>query len=390
MQQLALSWLTYRLTQSPFMLGVITFAGQGPSMILGPFAGVIPDLFNRHKLLIATQTLFMIQSILLAWLYMGGHIQVWQIIALGAFAGIVNAVDMPTRQAFVIDMTENKEDLPNVIALNSSLVNFTRLIGPALAGIVVAKWGENVCFIMNALSFLAVLAALLAMKIKSKVARPANLDVLGHLRDGFSYVARHNPIKFFLITTALTALSAVPYMVLMPVYVKTTFHGSAQLLGYMMAASAMGALLGTLTLAARKSVLGLGNWIIAALFTLAASLLLFSFSTNLILSLICLAAGGFGMMMQTASSNTILQTLVDDDKRGRVMSLFTMAFLGTVPFGGMLFGYIADHFGCAIVMRLCGALALGLAINTIINMPKLRKEVRPIYIRRGIIVEQST
>lgn len=371
MQQLALSWLTYRLTQSPFMLGAITFASQGPSILLGPFAGVVPDMFNRHKLLIVTQTLLMLQSFLLAFLSMQGHIEVWQLIALGAFAGLVNAVDMPTRQAFVIDMTEKKEELVNVIALNASLMNLTRLIGPALAGVVVAKWGETSCFMLNSFSFLAVIAALLFMKLKSVQKRPRDFKILGHLRDGFSYVSSHSVIKFLLISTALSSLSAVPFMVLMPVYVKSNFHGDAQMLGYMMAASSIGSLCATLILASRKTVAGLSKWQISGILALSASLVAFGLSTQLWISLLAIAVGGYGITMQMASSNTMLQTIVEDDKRGRVMSLFTMAFLGTVPLGGLLAGYLAGRIGCNTLMFISALMALCIALFASANSPKL-------------------
>ncbi len=385
MQQLALAWLTYRLTQSPFMLGAITFASQGPSMLLGPFAGVIPDLLNRHKLLITTQSLLMLQSLILAILVLGGHIQVWQIIALGAFSGIVNAVDMPTRQAFVVDMTEKKEDLGNVIALNSSIMNLTRLIGPALAGLVVAWWGEGTCFVLNSVSFVAVIGALLAIKLNKPNIKKKDLHVIAHIKEGFGYVAASQPIKFLLLSVALTSLSAVPYMVLMPVYVKNNFHGNAQLLGYMMAASSIGSLLATFMLASRKSVVGLGRWLSGSLVALSASLFIFGFSQNLAIAMLAVAMGGFGITMQMAASNTMLQTIVDDDKRGRVMSLFTMAFLGITPIGGLAAGYLADHYGCALVISLGGILALFMSIFTYFRMPKIREHIRPIYIERGLI-----
>ncbi|MBX9723515.1 MAG: MFS transporter [Candidatus Obscuribacterales bacterium] len=385
MQQLALAWLTYRLTQSPFMLGAITFASQGPSMLLGPFAGVIPDLLNRHKLLITTQCLLMLQSLILAILVLDGHIQVWQIIALGAFSGIVNAVDMPTRQAFVVDMTEKKEDLGNVIALNSSIMNLTRLIGPALAGLVVAWWGEGTCFVLNSVSFVAVIGALLAIKLNKPAIKKKDLHVIAHIKEGFGYVAASQPIKFLLFSVALTSLSAVPYMVLMPVYVKNTFHGNAQLLGYMMAASSVGSLLATFMLASRKSVVGLGRWLSGSLVALSASLFIFGSSQNLAIALLAVALGGFGITMQMAASNTMLQTIVDDDKRGRVMSLFTMAFLGVTPIGGLCAGYLADRFGCTLVITLGGVLALLLSIFTYLRMPKIREHIRPIYIERGLI-----
>ena len=354
MQQLALSWLTYRMTQSPLMLGAIAFACTGPCILLGPFAGVLADIFHRHKLLVTTQCLLMIQSFILAWLTLRGHVQIWELIVLGVVAGVVNAVDMPTRQAFINDMTENKEDLSNVISLNSSQVNFTRLVGPALAGVVVTFWGEGCCFLLNGVSFLAVIAALFAMKVPSLQEFKPNLNILEHLRDGFSYVGASLPIKFLLATTALSSLVAVPYMVLLPVYVKITFHGTAQLLGYMMAASSLGALAGTLLLASRRNVLGMSRWLIGSLFALSVSLLVFSYCTNLLVSMLALAVGGFGMITQMACSNTILQTIVDDDKRGRVMSLFTMAFLGVSPVGGLAAGFLADRFGCSVVVAVSG------------------------------------
>lgn len=390
MQQLALSFLAYKLTQSPFMLGLIAFASQAPSILLGPFAGVLPDLFNRHKLLIATQTTLMIQSIILTWLAASGHINIWQLIALGIFAGAANAVDMPTRQAFVIDMTEKTEDLPNVIALNSSLMNLTRLLGPALAGVILAKWGETACFLLNSISFLAVIAALIAMKLKAGKPRNTNINVLEHLKEGFNYVRESQPMRFLLIATAMTSLCAIPYMILLPVYVKSSFHGDASLLAWMTAASSIGALTGTILLASRKNVLGLGNWLIWSLFIMAFSLPIFAYSHNLFISLFALALAGFGMTTEIACSNTILQTLVDDDKRGRVMSLFTMCFMGMMPIGGLAAGYFADRVGCSTVIGISGIFALILAVITLKSMPSLRRAARPLYVKRGIIAGSSS
>jgi MFS family permease len=240
----------------------------------------------------------------------------------------------------------------------------------------VALWGEGSCFLLNSFSFLAVIAALFAMRIAVVERKEREFSIFGHLRDGFSYVAANSSIKFLLITTAVTSLASVPYMVLMPVYVKTVFHGTAQLLGYMMAASAVGALLGTLILASRKSVHGLGKWLIASLFALSASLLVFSFSSLLLVSIMAIALGGFGSVMQMAASNTILQTIVDDDKRGRVASLFGMAFLGFIPLGGLVAGFLADHFGCPAVTVLCGLLALVMGFIAMAVMPRLRREAK--------------
>lgn len=365
MQQLAISWLTYRLTQSPFMLGAIVFASMGPSVLLGPIAGVFPDIFNRHKLLITTQTLLMVQSFFLSWLTLRGDVQIWELMVLGAFAGVVNAVDMPTRQAFIHDMTENKEELGNIIALNSSQMNFTRILGPALAGAIVVFWGESSCFLLNTLSFLAFIGALLAMRTSAPARNPRNFKVLAQMREGFGYVASSLPIKFLLITTALASLAAVPYMVLLPVYAKTIFHGSAELLGCMLAVSSFGALLGTLLLAARPGVDGLAGWLVGSLFALSASLFIFAYSSNLAVSMLALALGGFGLITQMACSNTILQTIVEDDKRGRVMSLFMMAFLGIRPVGGLAAGYLGDRFGCSTVVVLSACLALTLALATL-------------------------
>jgi MFS family permease len=292
---------------------------------------------------------------------------------------------MPTRQAFVVDMSERKEDLSNVIALNSSLMNFTRLIGPALAGIVVATWGEGTCFLLNSISFVAVIIALMAMKVTQQSQRHEGIKVFEHLRQGFTYVGSSMPIKFLLLTTALTSLAVVPYMVLMPVYAKTFFHGNAQTLGYMMGATSLGSLTGTLMLASRRSVLGLGRWLITSLAMLAASLLIFAFSHNLVLSFVALILGGFGMTTQMASSNTMLQTIVDDDKRGRVMSLYTMAFLGVSPLGGLLDGYLADNIGCTAIACGSGVLAAVLALTALVKLPTLRQHARPVYVERGII-----
>lgn len=386
MTRIATSWLVYRLTGSALLLGLVGFAGQIPSFLLAPFAGVLIDRWDRHRLLIVTQILAMIQSAALAVLALTGVINIWHVLALSLFQGLINAFDMPARQAFVVQMVEDRADLSNAIALNSSMVNAARLLGPSIGGVLIAVVGEGWCFFWDALSYLAVIASLVLMRLPPTPKRAAGTSkVLPELREGLAYVAASTPIRSILLLLALVSLVGMPYTVLMPVFASTILHGGPHTLGFLMAATGVGALVGAVFLARRRSVLGLGKVIpiTAALF--GASLAAFSLSRFLGLSLVLLLFTGVGFMVTMSASNTVLQTLVEDSKRGRVMSLYTMAIMGMTPFGSLLAGGLASRIGAPRTL-LFGGLGCILAAGWfVLLLPKLREQVRPIYVEMGIL-----
>lgn len=383
MQQLALSWLTYRLTSSPLLLGAVAFASTAPSFFLGPFAGVLSDRVNRHKLIIGTQITAMLLAFTLAALTLWGHIQLWQILVLGIFTGLVNAVDMPTRQAFVTDMVEDRKDLPNAIALNSSLMNLTRLIGPAIAGGVISTLGEGVCFLANGISYIAVIAALLCMRFAPKApVVKSQASVFSHMKEGFVYAFQSGPIRSLLIVSAITSLAGMPLSTLMPALVKQTYHGGADVLGWLMSASAIGSLVGTVLLASRTSMKGIGHWLCAAMVIFSSGLMIFAFTSNFYAALFLLALIGFGVMFQMSATNTILQTLVEEDKRGRVMSIYTMCFMGMMPIGSLIAGASATAIGVPVTIFISGLLCLMLAAWFFGSLPTLSIQARPIMAAR--------
>jgi MFS family permease len=390
MTRIATSWLVYRLTGSALLLGVVGFAGQIPSFILAPFAGVLVDRWNRHHLLVATQILALIQSLVLAVLTLTGVIRIWHVIVLSVFQGLINAFDMPARQAFVVEMVERRADLANAIALNSSMVNAARLLGPSIGGVVIAVVGEGWCFMADAISYLAVIASLLAMKINRRMTAPTrDANILAQLKEGWNYTARSAPIRSVLILLALVSLVGMPYTVLMPVFATQILHGGPSTLGWLMAASGVGALAGALLLAARKSVLGLGKYIPLMAAAFGVGLAAFSFTRVTWLALLLMMVTGLGFMVQMAASNTVLQTIVDEDKRGRVMSFYTMAFMGTAPFGSLLAGSVADRIGAPHTLLFGGIGCVLGALWFAKTLPSLRRDVRPIYVRIGILPEMA-
>jgi MFS family permease len=386
MTRIATSWLVYRLTHSALLLGLVGFAGQIPSFLLAPFAGVLVDRWNRHRLLVVTQILAMLQSAALAALALAGVITIWHVLALSLFQGLINAFDMPARQAFLVEMVEKREDLGNAIALNSSMVNGARLLGPSIGGVVIAAVGEGWCFFGDAVSYLAVIASLLLMRLAARPRRaPGKKKVLPELREGWAYVAGSPPIRSILLLLALVSLVGMPYTVLMPVFASTVLHGGPHTLGFLMAATGVGALLGALFLANRRTVLGLGKIIPIAAALFGAGLIGFSLSRVLWLSMVLLMFSGLGFMVQMASSNTLLQTLVDDDKRGRVMSFYTMSIMGITPFGSLLAGGLAHRIGTPHTLFLCGVGCIAGALWFTLLLPRLRERVRPIYVQMGIL-----
>jgi MFS family permease len=387
MTRIATSWLVYRLTGSALLLGLVGFAGQIPSFLLAPFAGVLIDRWDRHRLLVVTQILAMLQSAALAALTLAGVINIWHVLALSLFQGVINAFDMPARQSFVVEMVEKREDLPNAIALNSSMVNAARLLGPSIGGVIIAAVGEGWCFTLDAVSYLAVIASLLLMRLAARAPRVKSREarMLQELRAGWAYVSGSPPIRSILLLLALVSLVGMPYTVLMPVFASKILHGGPHTLGFLMAATGVGALTGAVFLANRRSVVGLGRVIpmMSALF--GAGLIGFSLSRTLWLSLLLLLVTGIGFMVQMSASNTLLQTLVDDDKRGRVMSFYTMSIMGVTPFGSLMAGGLAHRFGAPHTLLIGGIGCLLAAAWFASLLPRLRERVRPIYIEKGIL-----
>jgi MFS family permease len=353
-QRIAMSWLVYRMTNSTFILGVVGFASQFPIFILSPLAGVLSDRLNRQRILLITQTFAMIQALILAYLVLTDIIEIWHVTVLGTFLGVVNAFDAPVRQAFIVDMVESKQDLGNAIALNSSLVNGTRLIGPSLAGILISVIGEGMCFLLNGLSYVAVIGALLAMHGFAKGTPQYTQNFWAALREGGVYVFQSSPIRSILLLVALISLTGTSYTLLMPVFATEIMHGGSKTLGFLMAATGIGALIGALFLASRKNAVGLGRWIFLAGGMFGMGLITFSLIHTFTLAMVVLVFTGFGMMVQMAASNTVLQSIVEDDKRGRVMSLYTMSFIGMAPFGSLLAGSLADKIGTVHTIYLAG------------------------------------
>lgn len=387
MQQVAMSWLVYRLTGSAFLLGVIGFTSQIPTLLIAPFAGVLADRWDRRRLLMINQTFAMFQAVFLATAVLAGFAQIWLIVLLSLLLGTITAFEIPIRQSFVVELVEHREDLGNVIALNSSMVNGARLIGPSVAGILVASAGEGVCFIINGISYLAVIIALAAMRIAPRPPRLRQRHVIQELREGFSYAFRFSPIRSILLLVAFVSLMGMPYIVLIPVFAKAVLHGGAHTFGFLMTAAGCGALIGTLYLASRRNVVGLGRIIVLAVILFAVGIALFALSSYLPLSLAALAMAGFGSITLVASCNTILQTILEEDKRGRVMSFFTMAFMGMAPFGSLGAGAMADIVGVRYTLLIGAGFCLAGAGIFARNLPKIREKIRPIYVRMGIIRE---
>jgi MFS family permease len=383
--RVATSWMIYRLTGSALLLGLIGFAGQIPTFFLAPFAGVLVDRWNRHRVLLVTQVLAMLQSAGLAALAFTGTVTVGRVAALAVLQGLINAFDMPARQAMVSEMVEARADLANAIALNSSMVNLARLVGPSIAGVLLAAFGEGWCFALDALSYLAVLASLVAMRLKVRVLPARTKHVLAELADGFRYVAGHKPIRSILLLLALVSLTGVPYVVLMPIFAARVLGGGPHALGVLMGAAGLGAVAGALWLASRTSVLGLGRVLVLAGCAFGAGLIGFSLSRWMWLSVLLLVIAGAGMMVQMAASNTLVQTLVDEDKRGRVMSFYAVAFFGMAPFGSLAAGWLGDRIGAPATVLAGGAATLVAVALFARELPELRRLVRPVYEERGIL-----
>ena len=383
--RIATSWLVYRLTGSVLLLGVVGFFGQIPTLILSPFSGVLVDRWNRHRILVITQTLSMVQSFALAGLAFAGIITVTDVLLLQTAQGIINAFDTPARQSFLIEMMDDRADLPNAIALNSSMVNLSRVIGPSVGGIIIAAVGEAWCFFIDGVSYLAVIASLLAMRVALRTRVGSETKIWEDLLDGLRYVTRFPPVRSALLLLALVSTMGMPFSVLMPAMATNVLHGDSHTLGFLMTASGCGALAGAFYLASRRTVIGLGRLIAIASCAFGVGLVLFSLSRNLLLSLAILPLAGGGMMVTMASTNTVLQTIVEERLRGRVMAFYAMAFLGTTPIGSLIAGLVADRIGPTATIALGGVACIAAGIRFAIGLPKFRAYVRPIYIERGII-----
>ena len=389
MTQVATGWLVYRLTGSALWLGIVGFTGQIATFLLAPLGGLWSDRRDCRRILITTQIISMVQSLLLAFLALSGRITVPQIAALSILQGLVNAFDVPARQAFVVQMIDDRKDLGNAIALNSSMFNGARLIGPAIAGLVIAVGGEGVCFLVDGISYWAVIWTLLAMRNLGPKASVPKTGLIKGMMEGIAYAASFVPIRSVLLLVAFVSLVGLPYAVLMPMAAREVFHGGPHTLGFLMSASGVGSLAGAVFLASRKNVRGLVRLIAAASVLFGAALIGFALSRLLWMALVALVVAGFAMIVQLAASNTVLQTLVDDDKRGRVMSLYMMAFMGMMPWGSLLTGFIADHAGFSTALFIAGGGSILGALVFLRQLPMLRAIIRPIYVRMGIIPEMA-
>jgi MFS family permease len=385
MTRLATSWLVYRLTHSALLLGVVSFAGQIVAFALGPFAAVWVERLNRRKLLLWTQAAAAVQSLALAALTLAHVITLWEIIALTVLQGLINAFDMPGRQSFLIQMVEDRNDLSNAIAINSSMANGARLIGPAIAGLVIAAVGEGWCFLMDGVSYFAVIASLLAMRIAPMDIRRSASGMLEQMREGWDYVRTFLPVRTILLLFALLSLMGWPYSVLLPVFAGQVLHGGAHTLGWLTGASGVGALVSALSLAVRKSVVGLTRMIQVASALLGSALILFGLSHTLWLSLVLMVFVGFGLMQSASVSNTIIQSLVTEDKRARAMGYYTMAFFGAAPFGSLLAGGLAHSIGVSYTVIITGAFCIAGSLWFTLNLAKVNAAMRPIYQEMGLL-----
>jgi len=382
MQSVAQSWLVYRITGSSLLLGSVGFAGQIPVFLVAPLGGIVADRQNRHRVVIATQVASMLLAFVLAILTLTGTVRVWHIFVLASLLGVVNAFDVPARQSFLVDMV-GKEDLMNAIALNSSMFNGARIIGPAIAGILVAKIGEGWCFFANGVSYIAVIAGLLMMDVKPRP-RATSGSPVKHLIEGFRFARHTAPIRAILLLLGLVSLVAMPYTVLMPVFADQILHGGARGLGILMGATGVGALLGALTLATRTGVQGLGRWVAFSCGGFGFFLILFALSRIFWLSTVLLVPVGFTMMLQMSSSNTLIQAMVPDHLRGRVMALYTMMFMGMAPFGSLFAGALADRVGAPVTVTIGAVACIGGALLFGIHLPKVRIEARRLIVAQAL------
>lgn len=385
MTRVATSWLVYRLTGSALLLGTVSFAGQIPTFLLAPIAGVVVDWIDRRKVLVLTQALAMVQSLALAALTLTNRITISEVLALSAFQGLINAFDMPSRQSFMVQMVEDRADLSNAIAINSSMVNMARLVGPSLAGLLIAVKSEGWCFLVDGISYIAVIVSLLMMRVPRAEEQRARTSTVTQLKEGWAYVAGSLPIRSILLLFGLLSLMGWPFMVLMPIFAAKILHGGPHTLGFLMGAVGIGSLASALSLVMRRSVRGLTRVIPVAAVIFGIGLIAFGFSHHLWLSMLMMLVTGFGMMQGLTGSNTIIQTLVEENMRGRVMSYYTMAFVGMAPFGSLVAGAMAHAIGAPRTVVISGIACILGGIWFTSQLPAIRKDMRPIYERLGII-----
>ncbi|HLH34790.1 MAG TPA: MFS transporter [Alloacidobacterium sp.] len=385
MTRIATAWLVYRLTKSSLLLGTVSFAGQIPTFLLAPFAGVLVDRMDRRRVLVWTQVLAMVQSLALAALTLTHIINIHEIVWLSVFQGMINAFDMPGRQAFMVQMVEDRGALSNAIAINSSMVNLARLVGPSLAGLVIAATNEGWCFFIDGVSYIAVIISLLQMRVQASALKSHTASMIEQMKEGWAYVSTFAPIRTILLLFALLSLMGMPFVVLMPVFAAQVLHGGPHTLGFLMGALGVGALISALSLVVRKSVRGLLKMIPIAAAVFGIGLVCFGFSHVQWLSMLLMLVTGYGMMQGTTASNTIIQTLVPEDKRGRVMSYYTVAFVGMAPFGSLLAGALGHAIGSPRTVIVSGIACIAGALWFWTRMKAIRKEMRPIYEQLGII-----
>jgi MFS family permease len=387
MQSVAQSWLVYRLTDSGLLLGLVGFAGQFPVLLLAPVGGSVADEFSRHRIVLATQAASMFLALTLAFLTLAGQVQIWHVFVLAALMGVVNAFDIPARQAFLVEMV-GRSDLMNAIALNSSMFNGARIIGPAVAGILVALIGEGWCFLLNGVSYIAVLAGLLAMRLPAREVSPRKGSALGHIIEGIQYVARTGPIRTLLLLLGLISLMGTPFSVLMPIFADRILHGGPSGMGLLLGASGVGALAGALMLAARTNVRGLGRWVAVSAVVFGASLVLFSLSRSFTLSMLLLIPVGFFMMVEMGSTNTLIQAMVPDHYRGRVMAIYSMMFMGMAPFGALLAGTLSRFMGAPATVAAGGLACLAGGVLFSIKLPAMQGPGRQLIMAQEAAVEE--
>ncbi|HNX53186.1 MAG TPA: MFS transporter [Pontiellaceae bacterium] len=387
MQMTAVAWLVWRLEHNAFLLGLAGFASRIPALVMAPLAGVLVDRWNRYRLVIIAQVLAMIQALLLAALLYSGHAAIWSVILLSLFLGFINALDMPARQAFLIQMLDRREDLTSAISLNSAMVNGARLMGPVAAGLIIAAAGEGLCFLINGLSYIAVIAGLLMMRVSPHHYVRPETNIAHNLKEGFRYAFGFPPIRALLLLIALVSLAGASYAQLLPVFAQQILHGGPRTQGLLASAAGLGALTGAVLLATRRSVRGLGRWIACAPVVFGLGLIGMGLSSSLWLTLAVMPVVGIGMMAQMAATNTVLQTIVDDDKRGRVMSFYSMAFMGTVPLGSLLAGSLVHLIGAPWTVISGGLCCIAGAAVFATKLKNINRLIHPIYVRKGIIPE---
>lgn len=373
--QIALAWLVYRTTGSGFLLGLVTFCNQVPLLAVMPFAGLLSDRYDRRKILIIAHALAALQALALGALTLSGAIQIWQILLLGFLYGVIMAFETPARQSLISQMVASREDLPNAIALNSFLMNSGRLVGPSIAGLLLVFVSEGWCFLINAASFLAVIVAAVMMSLEPRKVAPDAKSLLTGLSEAASYAWNTRPIRVFLLLVAWLSLTATPYPVLMPIFARDVFHGGAHTLGFLVGCAGFGAVLGTGFLATRPNVLGLSGLIATTSATAGIALFLVGLSKVYWLSLLLMACLGFGIIVTAASVNMMLQTMVEEDKRGRIISFYAMAFLGVAPFGGLTAGALASHIGAPATAMIGGGCCLLGALFLSRHLPAIRADL---------------